>query len=226
MKKDYHQYIFDFENNTVRGDFEGAYAHCGDVWPSQHMTSTPKHQLILNAAKDRGDNVSLLDVGCGYGDFVYFLRSRGIDAKGCDISRTAIQKGIERFGLSGMLHEHDFLSGGFFPEHSFDIVLCLGVFQYILDKMQSGLAALKRLLKPHGLLVLSAFIPPEPIGKEHIPDYSAFYDAVKKHFIIDECLIIYKQEDVRSGKPLNECRDDLVLFCTNTLPKASSADKE
>ena len=42
----------------------------------------------------------LLDVGCGEGTFVAYARGRGFDAWGVDFSRTSVEAGARRYGLT------------------------------------------------------------------------------------------------------------------------------
>lgn len=49
-----------------------------------------------------GNEVSVLDVGCGMGHGVYYMRRAGLDAVGCDLSEDAIQY-CSKLGVSAHL---------------------------------------------------------------------------------------------------------------------------
>lgn len=68
-------------------------------------------------------NCSILDVGCGQGDFYDFIRSRykGIEYKGIDVSEKMITKAKEKHGN---FENKDILNF----EESFDYVFALGTF--------------------------------------------------------------------------------------------------
>ncbi|MCP4153568.1 MAG: methyltransferase domain-containing protein, partial [bacterium] len=180
MSADYHKYIFDFEKRRVLGDFEGAYKNCPGIWPSQHEIDTVKHRLVCTHLERMEPGITLLDVGCGYGDFVAYLSQKGIDARGCDISPTAIQKGLKKHpGIK--LETGDMAEGLAYGDNAFDIVLCFGVLQYHFDKLDRSLKEICRVARPGGILAISASIPDNPIGKEYVNDYGEFFEIVKKH---------------------------------------------
>jgi SAM-dependent methyltransferase len=210
---DYHKYILDTNRRIIIADFEGAYQNCADVWPGQNDVNRAKHQLITYLVESDPGNRTL-DVGCGYGDFVAYLTGRGINAIGCDISPSAIRKGLARHPKGTRLEVGDLFQGLQYPDGSFDTILVLGVFQYYLDKVDAGLSEVERLLKPDGILVLSVCIPPNPIGREHVSDYQEFVEIVSRRFRIKDAILGYNHQDIVDGKPQREWRDDLTLFCT------------
>jgi SAM-dependent methyltransferase len=75
------------------------------------------------------DRRRLLDVGCGFGDFLQFLRDRGIrpDYTGLDICEPMVSRCRERFAGTGArfvaadVLEHD-------PAGSYDFVVASGIF--------------------------------------------------------------------------------------------------
>lgn len=93
---------------------------------------------------------TVLDVGAAYGHCVKWARDRGFDATGCDISEAAVTWGREHLGVPltvGRIQELDY------PAGSLDCVLSLDSLYYVADPA-SDLAAVRRLLKPGGILIL------------------------------------------------------------------------
>ena len=73
------------------------------------------------------DGRSLLDVGCGFGDFLEFLQARGIEPRytGLDICEPMVERCRERFGHASFI-EADVL--GFEPTERYDYVIASGIF--------------------------------------------------------------------------------------------------
>lgn len=75
---------------------------------------------IINAP-----NSSILDVGCGQGDFCTFAQNKNLLYTGIDVSGLMIEKAKQRFPKANFV-QWDFLSLP--PEEKFDYVLALGSF--------------------------------------------------------------------------------------------------
>lgn len=213
MCGNYHKYIVDLENRKIIGNFDGAYKNCPEAWPSQHNIFTSKYRVITSYITQTESTVNVLDVGCGYGDYVSYLHKNGIDAVGCEISPTAVKAGIKRHPPGTKIEVGDLKLGLKYADDSFNVVLCLGVFQFLLDKLDSCLIELKRIMKKDGLLVLSVFIPVNPIGREYIKDYGDFMKSVRKHLYVKDVIMEYSREDLVAHKELGDMRESLVLFC-------------
>jgi len=74
---------------------------------------------------------SVLDVGCGFGDFGNWLSSRfpNIDYTGVDINPNLIEIGKEKFGLN-LYHKNNTFD---YEENSFDLVVSNGIFNAQLN---------------------------------------------------------------------------------------------
>jgi len=206
MSKDYIGYIFNLAGREIIGDFEGAYANCPNVWPNQSNTDRPKCRKVISMLREIGNGAAVLDIGCGYGDFVAELSGLGYDACGCDVSPTAIRKGQEKHPDGGMLEVADIIAGLPYADASFDMVILWGVFQYIPHAVREGLAEARRILKPGGILSASLHLPKDPIGKEHLPDYTAFAGMVREGFEVTEAA------ETGSQGPNAEASPEFVLF--------------
>lgn len=92
----------------------------------------------------------VLDVGAAYGHFVRWLRDRGVDAEGSDISPASVAWGRRNLGVK--LHEGriDTLD---LPAGSMDCIVSLDALYYSPDPVRE-LNAMHRLLRPGGHLVL------------------------------------------------------------------------
>ncbi len=100
---------------------------------------------FLNAVS-RG---SLLDVGCGSGDWLLSMRELGWEVAGIDLDENAVIVGKQR-GLNvncGALEQQDF------PRDSFDAITLNHVIEHVIDPVAT-LRECARILKPGGKLVM------------------------------------------------------------------------
>ena len=214
---DYHHYIYDLENKKIIGDFEKAYQNCDDVWPEQHRMNAARYRFIMGILYEYPRPYKVLDIGCGYGDFVAFLTSRGFDATGIDISATAVKKGLDRFPDLTQLEEGNLLNGLKYPDGEFDATFLLGVLWYLLDDLDYCLKEVKRVLKKDGLFFPLLYVPEDPIGKEIIGNYEDFIAVIRRHFHVVEAIQIYERNQIAQGLKLSECMTDMMLVCRNAL---------
>lgn len=100
---------------------------------------------------------SLLDIGCGTGDFLVEAKKRGWTTTGFEpndkASELATKKGIT---IAKQLSD--------LPDHSFDVITLWHVLEHI-SNLEEQIIALRRLLKPEGKLILA------------VPNYKS-YDAL------------------------------------------------
>ena len=85
-----------------------------------------RFEALLNVGELDGRRV--LDVGCGFGDLLGFLRERGIEPvyTGIDVCEPMVRRCIERFGEAGRFVSADVLE--YEPTETYDYVLASGLF--------------------------------------------------------------------------------------------------
>ena len=97
----------------------------------------------------------VLEVGCGMGRFTLMLAERGVHVEGLDLSPGLLDRlrayGGARFGIP--LHCADALEPPATLCDSFDVVLGFFVLHHLKD-LHGAVAAMSRMLKPGGRLVL------------------------------------------------------------------------
>lgn len=91
----------------------------------------------------------ILDIGCGYGHFIEFMRDHGWSVSGIDPSSRTLNfargKGLNVFETT--------LENALFPDNSFDAITAF----YVLEHLPDPISALKKIfvmLKPGGVLVI------------------------------------------------------------------------
>jgi ubiquinone/menaquinone biosynthesis C-methylase UbiE len=104
-----------------------------------------------------------LDIGCGVGDFVGLLRSRGAAVTAIDISPEVIAAARRRFAAAG---DVTWLVGTIgaadLPAHTFDVITSITVLQHVVDNEEfiKSLVLLRRCLRPQGRLIVLELAPP------------------------------------------------------------------
>lgn len=106
-----------------------------------------------------GSGRTALDCGCGSGVYLETLVARGYAATGLDLSPGMLEACTRRFAGAGngraavRLVQGDVESLPF-ADHSFDVVLCIGVLGYLLEDAQA-LREITRVLKPGGSVIIN-----------------------------------------------------------------------
>jgi 2-polyprenyl-3-methyl-5-hydroxy-6-metoxy-1,4-benzoquinol methylase len=123
------------------------------------VTDEVKKRLIegftyrWNGLSRRCPRGRLLDVGCGDGHFLAFMRQRGWEVWGSEISEIACRYAVATLGMPvERILCGDFLTAPL-PEASFDLVTLFDVLEH-LDRPREVLRKCGRLLKPGGVLFL------------------------------------------------------------------------
>lgn len=93
----------------------------------------------------------LLDIGCGNGSFLHYMRAHNWRVCGVEISQAAGDYARQELGLE--VHIGD-LPDIALPPQSFDLITMWNVFEHLYDPTAT-LAEIKRILKPKGLLVIA-----------------------------------------------------------------------
>ncbi len=108
-----------------------------------------KHWLDrLESLKGKG---RLLDIGCGIGIFAKMAQQRGWKTYGVDISEEAVQIARSRCGVNAVAGT---LTEARFPDHFFDVITLLDVFEHFPNPMVE-LEEIARILTEDGLILLN-----------------------------------------------------------------------
>lgn len=133
----------------------------------------------------------ILDVGCGRGQFLDFLRKHGWETQGLEISETAADYAKNVLGLSIYIGD---LHAASYPYSHFDTI----VLWHVLEHMREPRKALEecgRILKPGGLIVISLpnfdSFQVKATGKNcfhlDVPRHYCHFPLPVLHKLLDEC---------------------------------------
>lgn len=110
---------------------------------------------------DFSPNMRVLDLGCGRGDAVFFLASKGIQSDGVDYSKEGID--IAKKTLALKSKDVQKKSAFFvmdakklrFKKNTYDVVIAFDVFEHLYpEELEEVMGQIKRVLKPQGILLV------------------------------------------------------------------------
>lgn len=133
-------------------------------WPSRYDTSNVDNYNFI-ARRDsvrqivKGNTfASVLDLGCGTGDYCELLSAVSAEYVGVDFSSRMIRKASLDYG--GSASRPTFLEGSAdalpFDENRFDLVCAIGFIEYFADP-DVPMREIVRVLRPGGTLVIQSF---------------------------------------------------------------------
>jgi SAM-dependent methyltransferase len=170
------------------------------------MCSLRPHQ-VLDVMIRRFDPKTVLDVGCGTGQTLDYLLSKGIDAVGIEGSKLAISKAKNRRRITRVDLNRPVSLG-----RKFDAVFCYEVVEHIHPDY---LEALLSTLCSHGDLLIMSHAQPGQAGEGHyneqLDDYWIDHLA-RKNFVLDPA----------STEEMKNCGD---YFAKNMLVFRKAAEK-
>lgn len=122
-----------YENNMLNGDAE--YKILG--WESEEAQRL-RFDMLLNGTELEGKR--LLDVGCGTGNLLEYINSKGINVKytGVDILEPMIKIATGK-KLKGNFYHADIFKDNIFKGKSFDIIYSSGIFNLNLGNNRTFL---------------------------------------------------------------------------------------
>jgi len=150
-----------FECDACNVQFWNPFKRLGAVWYEDFYTGhqlyipplEPGHKFFLadSRAPKKG---SLLDIGCGAGNFMAAARAVGFDVSGIDWDSKAVQMGRDVLGLEKIfpLSIEEFTGGN--RSQKFDVVSFFEVLEHQDDPV-GFLSQVRQLVKPGGYIALS-----------------------------------------------------------------------
>ncbi len=93
-----------------------------------------------------------LDVGCGIGGWIIFLRDQGYDVSGIDTAEKTIA--FLRSTFPSIPIQEGSITAIPYPEESFDGILAIGTLEYAEDAVHDALQEVARVLKHDGIFFL------------------------------------------------------------------------
>jgi len=93
----------------------------------------------------------LLDVGCGAGEYLAFMRDHGWESEGVDFDVEAVESARARFGVNAHCRQLEEMN---YPDAHFDAITMNHLIEHVSDPVRLLLEC-RRVLKPDGLIVVT-----------------------------------------------------------------------
>lgn len=178
-----------------------------------------KIKLIKSALPRQSKSIiRLLDVGCGKGYFVSSCSASGLQAEGIDLSDTAIEYATKNLGVQAM---HGRIEDLYTQIGPYDVVTLWATIEHLVDPLAT-LSAIKKVLKPGGLLFLDTGIGNDWLDKL-LPGYVQWYDPPQHLFVFSKKSMVLLLSDAGfSIENINPCFERskkrlLVRICRGFL---------
>jgi SAM-dependent methyltransferase len=144
--------------------------------------------------------ISILELGCGPGNNLWFLNQEGFDCAGCDVSPTAIEYARARLGPGAELKISGFPDIPF--EKKFDLVFERDALVCVpLKVARETLANIRQVLTPDGKIFLTPYS-----SQADTVGYACHYTREMLEDLLADCTIIefhhVHVEDVLAEKPI------------------------
>ncbi len=151
-----------------------------------------KLNLINSLSENKG---KILDIGAGVGDFLSFVKQNGWQTIGVEPSQKAkeiaVKKGVDFANETSDLENH-----------SFDVITMWHVLEHVPD-LDKQAQELKRLLKPHGTLIVA--VPNfKSFDANYYKEFWAAYDVPIHfwHFSKTAIKILFEKQNMKLEKVL------------------------
>ena len=156
MRKDYLQ-----SSNIQENEIDFIERYWTEIWDKEggpqgefkKISSKPEYKLIKPYLAKLAGTATLVDGGCGLGDWTGFFASLGFNIIGVDISKKTVELLNQRFT------DIKFIAGDIrnlnLPDNSVDAYFSWGVFEHFEEGLQPCIKEALRILKPGGMLFIT-----------------------------------------------------------------------
>jgi 2-polyprenyl-3-methyl-5-hydroxy-6-metoxy-1,4-benzoquinol methylase len=153
--------------SVVKSEFAKRVDYWEDIYgdgESFDLDANVRMSIAFESMANReSDQQSVLDIGCGAGNYLVELSRMGVkDLVGVDITPEMIERAKQVWAKSRSgQSEPEFVVADFesvtelLTGKKFDVIFCMGVIEYVPDDSRA-LGVMQALLKPGGTLVISA----------------------------------------------------------------------
>jgi ubiquinone/menaquinone biosynthesis C-methylase UbiE len=145
----------------------------------ESFTRAKAHDLLRTVAShfDSPNELSLLDVGCGIGNYHPFLSPVAGSVSGVDVSPACIAKAQERNpAVSYTVYDGDELP---YRDQQFDVTFCICVLHHVPpERWSQFVSEMRRVTRAGGLVVVYEHNPKNPLTRKVVRDCEFDRDAV------------------------------------------------
>lgn len=155
-----------------------------------------KYSIIESSKLNTQSSKTVLDIGCGAGDFLNFCKNKGWSVSGVEPTDKAREISESKLDIKVSSD----LSLNHFQDSSFDVVTMWHVLEHRYDIMET-IAELKRIVKPGGLIII-ALPNYKSYDAQFYKQYWAAYDVPRHlfHFTKKTIDIIFTKNNLKLSK--------------------------
>jgi len=162
----YQDYVI--REGKLLGEFEEMYQDFDDPWNQSAEHEALEKDIAIRLLSEAPGIKTVVELGCGFGDFTARIADAGLNAIGIDISETAIAKAKKR-------HPAAAFRAGTITDFSLlkslapDVIVMAEITWYILDSLRPFLSFLKADMPNTSLLHLLTTYPEgtQKYGRDH-----------------------------------------------------------
>ncbi len=125
-------------------------AHAQHDYETAAIRGSVKFPAILGAIRAVKPNGKFLEIGCGMGYFLNFVREQGYSVSGIEYSALGTKMCREKFGLDVVQSSFEDFSA---PPESYDVIFMGDVLEHLVEPL-AMLQKARTLLKPSGVVAL------------------------------------------------------------------------
>ncbi|MGH8582632.1 MAG: cyclopropane fatty acyl phospholipid synthase [Gammaproteobacteria bacterium] len=148
---------YDIGNDLYEAMLDSYMQYSGAYWRNATtLDQAQQAKLDLICRKlDLSRGLRVLDVGCGFGGLMRFMKDRyGVDAVGITLSGQQQRLAQEKFGIESIFIQ-DYRELFRYPRHSFDRVVSVGMFEHVGYKNYADFfRAVRSAIKDEGIFLL------------------------------------------------------------------------
>lgn len=147
--------------------------------------------IILNKLKLLSKEQNILEIGCGTGHLIKYLRDLGYNITGTEASDKFIRYAKENYGI-GLIKEST--ANLNFKDCSFDIVMSFDVIEHI-PQVNEHIKEIKRILKDRGVYILCTpnkwtNIPFEILANKSFTKYKKYHCSLQNYWELKQLIEI------------------------------------
>jgi 2-polyprenyl-3-methyl-5-hydroxy-6-metoxy-1,4-benzoquinol methylase len=215
-----------FDNKNIMQDQSNLANAVGEDIPNEHLKNLDKYNFkaawISTWLSLHPEVKTILDVGCNWGWFTFWLESRGYEVTGYDINPEILEVAEKK--KSEFNYKSEFVST--WPQRKFDLVICLDVLEHTIDD-----AAFMDLLfdhakdyvvlaTPHGCFSRGiSHDSPDGMPQPHLRVYTPkkLKEVCKKYYVEDLTRIANDQLMIGAIKRFKQIpKMKIGIFCGRT----------